>query len=211
MAGTMSMADLADDLRASLHDAADVFVTAGDMERLLATAALDFNRHRPRTLLAKLTVEADRMEYPAPADCYLFKSSLWGIAPVMRAKPWEKQWPGPMPDVRMVDVEGGRELHLTPAPSAHQVAVLGSEFRFYYFGNHVIGATAAGTTIHPGDRFLLLLRAQAEAMRELMMRNSKKPVQMRDGLHSAPKNMTPAAWYERLMDEWCEKVQRLAA
>ncbi|WP_132259472.1 hypothetical protein [Paucimonas lemoignei] len=204
----MSMGDLVADLKASLHDAGEVFVAAGDMERLLKVSALDFNGYRPRTLLGKLTVEAGRMAYPAPDDCYLFKSSLWGIAPAVRAKPWEKQWPGRLPDVRMIDGAAGKELHLTPEPSAHQVAVLGSEFRFYYFGNHVIGDTADKTTIHPGDRFLLLLRAQAEAMRELMIRNIKKPVQLRDGLQSAPKNMTPAAWYERLMAEWAEKMQR---
>lgn len=211
MPGTMSRADLSADLKASLHDAAEVFVDPADMARLLDTAAQDFNRHRPRTLLGTMTVETGKMVYPAPADCYLFKSSLWGIAPVPRAKPWESQWPGPLPDVRLVDGANGRELHLTPVPTALQLMVLGSEFRFYYFGAHVIGDNAADTTLGAGDRFLLLLRAQAEAMRELTMRNIKKPVQMRDGLHIAPRNMTPAALHKELMLEWEMKVQRLAA
>jgi hypothetical protein len=211
MPGTMSRADLAEDLKTSLHDAADVFGAETDMGRLLDTAALDFNRHRPRTLLGTLTVEVDKMIYPAPEDCYLFKSSLWGIAPVPRGKPWERRWPGQLPDVRMIEGPAGQELHLTPAPSAHQLMVLGSEFRFYYFANHLIDEDATKTTIRAGDRFLLLLRAQAEAAREMVSRNMKKPVQMRDGLQSAPKNMTPAAWYQQLMAEWEIKMQRLPA
>lgn len=211
MAGSMSRADLVADLSASLHDAAEVFVNGGDMARLLDVAALDFSRHRPRTLLGTLTAEVGRMDYPAPANLYLFKSSLWGIAPVPRAKPWERQWPGPMPDVRLVDGVSGRELHLTPAPTQLQLMTLGAEFRYYYFGKQVIGDTAVETTLSDGDRFLLLLRAQAEAMREMSIRNIKKPVAMRDGLHSAPRNMTPAALHSEMMREWEAKVSRLGA
>ena len=209
MAGSMSRADLVLDLAASLHDAADVFTDPGDMARLLDVAAQDFTRHRPRTLLGTLTVEAGRMDYPAPANLYLFKSSLWGIAPVVRAKPWERQWPGPMPDVHVVDGVSGRELHLTPAPTQLQLMTLGSELRYYYFGRQVIGDTADQTTLQEADRFLLLLRAQAEAMREMTIRNIKKPVALRDGLHSAPRNMTPAALHASLMREWETKVARL--
>lgn len=204
----MSRADLEADLAASLHDAADVFVAPGDMGRLLDAAVLDFSRHRPRTLMGTLTVETGRMDYAAPDNLYLFKSSLWGIAPVARAKPWERQWPGPNPDVHVADGVAGRELHLTPAPTQQQLMVLGSEFRYYYFATHAIGDTAAETTLRAGDRFLLLLRAQAEAMREMSIRNIKKPVAMRDGLHSAPRNMTPAALHVEMMREWESKVAR---
>lgn len=209
MPGTMSLADLVADMTASLHDAIEVFDAPGDLQRLLKTAAADFSTHRPRTLLGKLTVEIGRIEYPAQDDMYQFKSSLWGNAPVPRAKPWERSWPGPMPDVRTVDGTTGRELHLVPAPTALQLMTLGSEFRYYYFGTHTIGETAAETTLSQDDRFLLLLRAQAEAMRELMIRNIKKPVAMRDSLNSSPRNSTPAAMYEKLMEEWSCKVKRM--
>ncbi|MGC8165252.1 hypothetical protein ACP3WT_27055, partial [Salmonella enterica] len=76
---------------------------------------------------------------------------------------------------------------------------------------HHIDEQASKTTISPGDRDLLILRAQAEAMREMVMRNIKKPVQQRDGLNSAPKNMTPSAFYDKLMEEWARRVRRLAA
>jgi hypothetical protein len=210
MSGTMSRADLSVDLFASLRDAGDVFANGvADMGALLDTAALDFSRHRPRTVLGSLTVEVGKMNYPAPADLYCFKSSLWGIAPVPKAKPWERQWPGPLPDVRLASGVSGAELHLLPTPTQLQLMALGSEFRYYYFAQHQIGVNAIDTTIAPADRFLLLLRAQAEAMRQLTMRNITKPVQMRDGLHSAPRNMTPAALHVELMREWEMKVSRL--
>jgi hypothetical protein len=43
-----------------------------------------------------------------------------------------------------------------------------------------------------------------------VIRNIKKPVNMRDGLHSAPRNMSPSALYKLLMDEWEKKIDRLA-
>ncbi|MBF8179654.1 phage adaptor protein [Herminiimonas contaminans] len=211
MAGTMSRADLAASLKIALNDAAEVFVNAEDMGRLLDAAAQDFNRHRPRTQLGSFVVTADVSQYPVPADLYLFKSPLWGVAPQVRTKPWEKTWPGQLPRVQIVEVSGARMLHLVPAPTHHQVNVLGSDYRYYYLGRHVIDEDANKTTIDAGDRFLLLLRAQAEAMRELVNRNIKKPVQMRDGLNSAPKNMTPSAWCEKLLAEWEMKIEGLAA
>lgn len=209
----MSLADLSADLTASLHDAAEVFVDAGDVARLLNTAAQDFNRHRPRTLVGEFSVEIDRLQYPAAEGIYLYKSSLWGHAP--RVNYWDRAWPGPAPDVTLIDgmlADGspGKLLQLSLPPSWKQISAFGNDFRYFYLGCHVIGAEASGTTLNAGDRFLLLLRAQAEAMREMMMRNIKKPVQMRDGLQSAPRNMTPAALYEQLMKEWEMKVKGLA-
>lgn len=210
MAGTMSRTDLAASLKIALNDAAEVFTDPEDMGRLLDAAAQDFNRHRPRTQLGSLVVSADVSHYPVPEDLYLFKSPLWGVAPQVRTKPWEKSWPGQLPRAQLVDVDGVRCLNLVPAPTLHQVNVLGSDYRYYYLGRHVIAANANETTIDAGDRFLLLLRAQAEAMREMVNRNIKKPVQMRDGLNSAPKNMTPSAWCEKLLAEWEMKIEGLA-
>jgi len=217
MTGTMSLADLAQDLRASIHDAADVFVNSDDMARLLRVAAQAFNRHRPRTLVGSLMVEAGRSSYPAPDDIYLYKSGLWGVTP--QPKFWDRNWPGPAPDVRLVDVaqdvapEGagnGKQLLFSFAPTQRHIAAFGSECRYYYLACHQLSDSANGTTISAGDRALLVLRAQVEAMRELSMRNSKKPVQLRDGLHSGPKNMTPSALYEKLLQEWESNVKGLA-
>lgn len=195
----MSQADLVADLKAGLMDSAEVFTAALDADfiRHLTAAALAMGRPRPRTLLGTLTLVADQVGYAAPADFHAFKAPLWGAS---TAKPWDKNWPGRLPCAYAVEVSGAIEIHLDPAPTTAQITQLGSAYKFYYFAKHAIGAAAADTTVRPGDRGLLLLRAQAEAMREMAMRNIKKPVQLRDGLASAPKNGTPAALFQALMD-----------
>lgn len=200
MAGTMTRADLVADLKASLQDAAKVFTAANDADfsRHLDAAALDMGRVRPRTLLGTITLVAEQYNYTAPADLLSYKSDLWGI-PGRRINPWETSYPGRLPDVRSAVSGAVRELHFLPAPTAAQITSLGATFRFYYFAAHSIGATAADTTLHAGDRGLLLLRAQAEAMKEMAMRNIAKPVQMRDGLSQGPRNGTPSALFAELM------------
>lgn len=209
MAGTMSEADLVTDFKAMLNDAAEVFVAAADADfkRHLAGAALDFGRIRRRTLVGTFTLIADKYNYPAPADMLWPKFALWGVAEKRGIKPYDREYPGRLPRLHLVeDPTAGRELHLDPAPSAAQIAQFGASYRYYYYAGHQISATAAQTTIQPADRDLLLLRAAAEAMKELALRNSKKPVQLRDGLNSAPKNSTPAALADWLLKEFSRRA-----
>lgn len=204
MSGTMSQDDLVADLKVSLHDAADVFTAASDADfvRFVGMAALDLGRFRPRTLVGTITLVADVDLYAAPADFAAFKSHLWGISPRAAARPWEKSYPGRLPNVTASEVGGVLSICLSPPPTAFQIGVLGSEFRYYYYARHIVGATATDTTVRQSDRGILLLRAQAEAMKEMSMRNIKKPVQIRDGLASAPRNGTPAALFQALLDEF---------
>ncbi|UUZ68084.1 hypothetical protein LP416_27855 [Polaromonas sp. P2-4] len=103
------------------------------------------------------------------------------------------------------DVPAGRwSLMFDPAPTAAMLAVLGSAFKFWFFAQHAIDATASLTTISQQDRGLLILRAQVEAMRELSIRNAGKPVQMRDGFSGQPRNSTPAALADMLMRTFAE-------
>lgn len=206
MAGTMSESDLVADFKASLNDAANVFTAASDADfkRHLAAAALAFCSKRPRTLVGTLTLIAEQAQYDAPAGLHAPKSHLWGIAPRMKAQPWEKTWTGRLPDLRVVEgaTPAARKLQLDPPPTAHQIAVLGAEFRFYYFATHTIAADAANTSIAAGDRGLLILRAQAEAMRELAQRNVQRPVVVRDGFGSQTRNGTPGHLYEKFLEEF---------
>lgn len=197
----MSQADLVADHKAGLMDSADTFTAALDADfiRHLNNAALALSMRRPRTLLGTLALVADQTGYAAPADFHSFKASLWGSA---TTKPWDKNWAGRLPNVAAVEVSGEMEIHLDPAPTTAQISLLGSAYKFYYFAKHSISTTAASTTVRTGDRGLLLLRAQAEAMKEMALRNIKKPVQMRDGLASAPRNGTPAALFQALMDQF---------
>ena len=202
MSGTMSRADLVADFKASLHDAAEVFTAANgaDFSRLLDVAALDFARLRPRTLIGSVTLSTGTADYALPVDFHQYKTDLW--ADPGRAKPWEKSWPGRLPSIRVAEIAGEKRLVFFPAPTAQQITLFGSSFKFYYFARHVIGTAETDTSIDAADRGLLLLRAQAEALRELAMRNIGKPVALRDGLNSAPRNGTPAALYQVLLDEF---------
>lgn len=203
----MSRAELASDLAESLHDAASIFTAedGGDFRRLLDAAAQDMGRVRPRTLLGMLSLVVDQEAYAAPADILMFKSALWGVGRTSR--PWERSWCGYLPNVRLAMNGGVRELHLLPAPTAQQISVLGATYKFYYFAAHIVSANAAQTTISQGDRGLLLLRAQAEAMRELAARNMHKQVSMRDGISGGTRNGTPTYLFETLMHEFESRVQ----
>lgn len=198
---SLSRAALVADLKASLQDAASVFTAAadGDFVRHLDKAALDLGRRRPRTLLGAVTLVADQAAYAAPADLLAFKVDTWGRHEV---QPWEDHYPGRLPQVRAVELAGAMVLSFSPAPTARQIAILGAEFGFYYQAGHEIGDAEADTTVPAGDRGVLLLRAQAEACRELAMRGMTKPVTLRDGHSGTPRNSTPAALWQALMDEF---------
>ena len=202
MAGSMSSADLVSDLKRSLHDAASVFNAADDADflRLLGLAAVAMQSKGPRTLLGTVTLTADEQQYPlALANFAQYKTHAWAGRPVL---PWDPCYPGALPRVSAAQEGAQWALVFDPAPSGKHIAAYGSTFRFWYFAAHAIGATAAETTLALPDRSLLLLRAQAEAMRELSMRNINKPVQVRDGFSGTPRNSTPAALYVALLEEW---------
>lgn len=202
MAGTMSRADLAADLKASLHDAANVFTSPADADfsRMLDVSAQDMGRVRPRWLRGSLTVSAGVAEYAAPAGLVAFGHDVWGEG--QRPMPWEVNYPGPHPRVSLAETASGKQLCFDPAPSALQVLLYGSAYPYYYRGGHEIGSDAANTTVAAADRGLLLLRAQAEAMRELAFRNVTKPVQLRDGLTGQPRISTPSFLHSALMEEF---------
>lgn len=206
MAGTMSQADLVADLKLSISDASKVFLEINDdaFKRHLNHAALDFNRVRPQLLLGALLLVADQHEYTAPADMVTPKYSSWGRDERRSLKPWASNYPGRLPRMSLINDAGTMKLWLAPAPTSDQMTLLGSTYQYFYLAAHVVGATASNTTVKPADRALLLLRAQAEAMKELAVRNMGKPVTLRDGLSGVPKNATPAALYQQLMAQYLE-------
>lgn len=207
MPGTMSEADLVEDLKASLSNAASIFTAAGDADfkRFLQQALPDMQFKRPRTKLASVALVAGEASYAiTEADFAALKLDLWrDVAKI--GKPWSASWAGPLPRLAANWSGSAWSLVFDPAPTALQISTLGADCRFYYFAKHAIGAAAVDTTINAQDRGLLLVRAQAEAMLALAMRNAGKPVQMRDGLSGTPRNSTPAALHEallRLFREW---------
>jgi hypothetical protein len=206
MAGTMSLEDLVADLKRSLHDSAAVFDAAldADFERFLRQALPDMGWKRARTLVGQITLTSGQANYSLAAlpDFYSYKTHLW--EPSTRMQPWEPGYPGAVPRVSGFKDGSGSWLAFEPAPSAAHLVLRGSVFTFYYFGQHSLGVAAEDTTIAAADRGLLLLRAQAEAMLELSLRNVAKPVQLRDGLSGTPRNSTPRALFDALLTAFAE-------
>ncbi|HEY1102986.1 MAG TPA: hypothetical protein VGE70_06125 [Burkholderiaceae bacterium] len=198
----MGRDDLVADLKLSMNDSASVFKAADDADfvRFLDNALADMAHKRPRTKLATLTLAQFQSTYALAGytDFIDYKTHIWGEG---RQVPryWEPGYPGALPRIAAMWDGTLWSLVLDPAPTCVQIQVLGSAFKLWYFARHSIAADAADTTVAPADRALLLLRAQAEAMRELALRNMHKPVQLRDGFSGVARNSTPPALYETLL------------
>lgn len=199
---SMALASLVADLKASLNDSAAVFRAPADadFERFLNAALPDMQFKRPITLMGSVSLQEGVGRYAMPvSDFAAWKTHAWAAGQVPSSKPWEPYQPGPVPRVCATYDGSAWWVELDPAPTLLQVVAWGRELPFWYFKRHELGAAAEDTTVNPLDRSLLLLRAQAEAVRELAMRNYSKPVQMRDGLSGMPRNATPMALHEVLM------------
>lgn len=201
---SLSLATLLPDYKASLRDAASVFKGTdadadADFKRHLGTAAraIGMDGKRNCTRLGQLTLLAEQSDYTdVPDDILLPKNSDWGIG---RMAAWQ-QPAGALPVVRLTELDGVPLLVLSPAPSAEQIAAYGADYRYYYLAAPVL--TDAGSSLKDGDKDLVILRAQVEAAREMVMRNLQKPVALSPGSGSSPANMTAAGWYAALLDEY---------
>lgn len=203
---SMQLSALVADLKASLGDAATQFRAPvdADFSRMLGVAAVDMQAKRPVTMPGELTLAPYQARYAVlETDFAAFKTHLWA-EPAATPPPWDAAYPGAVPRVSAQWDGAAWWLELSPAPTPRQIAVWGHSFRYWYFARHTLGEAAGETTLNASDRGLLLLRAQAEAMRELAMRNVAKPQQMRDGYSGMARNGTPAALFETLLREFRE-------
>lgn len=193
--------------KASLLDAAEQFIEPADaaFKRHLTVAGREIAiRKRPRTLAASLTVTAGTALYPAPADLLEVKVADWGLG--RRAAPWNyPRGPLPLLSLWRPDPAAAPQLRLSPPPTQDQVSAFGAAMPYYYLATHAL-PDAGDTSITDRELNLLLLRAKVEAMRELAISASQKPVTLRvgQGMGDAvmSKNMTPPALYEQFLKEY---------
>jgi hypothetical protein len=197
----MTRSALIEALKAALGEAAERFTAPGDADfsRHLDRAAEDLVRVRPRVRTAELALEADTDLYAAPVDLISFLYPLWGRAAQRQTPVYDQSHPGRLPWPSLVDGAEGAMLLLSPAPTQRQIDLLGSAYRYAYSARHVIAESAAETSVRQADQGLVLLRAMAEAMRELAVRNVVKPIQLHRGIGSVPASGTPQALHEALM------------
>jgi len=209
MPGTMSQSDLVSDLQLVMNDSAKSFKNARQsMERHLLTAAARLSEIRPQRLDGELNAVADQALYVAPANILAVSYVGWGDALRRRHKPWDRSYPEAPPVAQVVDGASGRQIRLTPAPTAGQIAALGAGISYCYTASHTIGALAVDTTVRTTDRELLLLAAVIAALRELALRGVDKPVQLGPGTGSQARNGTPAGLLEAWQKEWDWRAAR---
>lgn len=192
----MNRTDLTTELTAALGDASSKL--SSDLDRLLDTAVRDLMRVAPRTVRGSFTVVADQDAYTAPGDIERILMTIWGKAELCgRIKPWDDNWPGKLPDLSLED----GQLYLTPAPTAFQINVLGSDYEYRYVAAYTLGDTEEATNIPERLHNALIVRAVAEGMFTLAHSGINKPVALGgsgNGL-SMPKNGHPAALAADLM------------
>lgn len=198
MAEGLSRADLILSVQNALGDARGVFVDPDgeDIGDLLDIAAADLGRVRPLQRRGTVSVVAGQSEYPGavPGDLVCVRRVLWGIAERASRQPWDPDYPPPAPCLSVYDDgAGARVLMVSPAPSARQVALLGSACGYLYQAAYRVADSAAQTTVAPGDRHLLVLRTVAEALAVIARHHVNRPVKLGAGLGSVPANGSAAA------------------
>lgn len=194
----------AERLSASMLDSKRMF-TEADYPRLLNMALAALNAVRPLHKVVVLELAAWRALYPCPEDLNSVFACWWGRSYKAHAAIWADDYPGKLPEWRVLPGAQGRLLQAQPAPSAQQIQILGNRCELEYCADHVL--TDKACTLNAELLDLLLLRAQAEAMRELAMRNATTAYQLREGVGSVPKNGTPAYLYQELMAEFERRVR----
>ncbi len=198
----MTLTDILADYRASLNDSASLFTSPdyGDLKRHLWRAAQALGTKRHNTSHATLTLTVGVMYYTdVPADLVSVAGVEWPTAE--QFAPWkgaEHDFPAP-PRLTVTRLGGARNLYVRPWPTRAMVDAVNGTLTYTYVQAFALGATDEETTLPEADKWLLILRAQVEAMRELSMRSHMKPVQLR-GMQSS--NMQPSALYELLLKEF---------
>lgn len=196
---------LTDTLTASLLDSASQFKPE-DLQRHVNVAFAELCRFSPRVVFAELELVAGQGQYPCPAALSGVLSHDWGRDAKASLQPWSDGWPGELPVMQVgFDGDGARVLQLRPTPSSRQIGLLGSRMPYRYSSRHIL--TDSASSLSDEDAQLLILRAQAEAMRELAMHHASKPFQLRDGISSTPRNGMPGYLYSVLMAEFEQRVK----
>ena len=195
----------------SLLDAERAFENEQDIDaaymRHLDVALQALSELRPQIKEVVLELVPFRSTYSAPVGILGVQACYWGRNAKAAMQPWEDGYVGRLPTWTVyTNTADIRYLRATPAPSAAQIQVAGSACEIAYKLAHVLNDTEC--TLDAEEQGLLVLRAQAEAMREVAMKNSTVAYQLREGISSTPKNGTPAYLYQELLAEFERRATR---
>lgn len=200
----ITRADMAARLKASLLDSVRAFKEA-DFERHVDVAFRDMASRRPRVVIDDFLLVPGISTYECPNDLNQVCSCLYGRDHKAMVPIWADERVGVLPELRLCfRREGSRYLQLVPMPSAQQISILGYICEYTYAADHIWTDQVSSFSVF--EEGLLLLRAQAEAMRELGIKNASTPYQLREGVSATPQNGTPSYLFSLLMAEFDRKV-----
>lgn len=200
---SVKRADLIKRLESSFLDSKKQFKEP-DYPRLIETAVVEYSHRRPRERVLTMTLTAGCSLYECPEDLVQVLGCDWGRSAKAHGNPWDDGWPGQLPEMRVVEWGDRRALRLSPTPTARQVGLLGPFCTYRYAALHLL--QDQGATFNEAGAVLVILRAQAEAMREAAMRNVDRPYQLRDGISAQPRNGTAGYLYQVLLAEFNERT-----
>jgi hypothetical protein len=194
-------------LKASLHRVANVLNADddADFERIVTNALRAMSQPDGAPLIKKavITLLPDVMEYEAPADFIAIRGTpLWGMESRQSSVPWRSGFLCRPLAFSVVHIDVPM-LALKRAPSASEMAIYGAECPIYYYAHHVLVDDVESedenepppvnpSTVQEADMLVLLTRAQAEAVYELVIRNYTEPVSVmggQDDLNGSPQQV----------------------
>ena len=200
--------DLATTLRLSLHDSALAFGEDADVfDRCVDIALKAFTRLRPHRQQVAVPWSFGGSDQDIPAEALRVAVVQWSDRVISQ---WRTAgYLSPPAPLQASIVQGSNGAKLRLAAPLHGKAPSAGTVYVTLHTPHTLPLTDADDipqTVPDADEDLLLLRAQAEAMRELAARGITKPVTLRDGQSQGPRNGTPAAMQGRLLQEWQEAM-----
>jgi hypothetical protein len=202
MKNGMGKADLVRDLCAIFRGALEKNSIQIDLESCLSCAARDLALARRRTLVGEILADPGRATYPAPDDLLLLKFSLWGVVHSRGRNCDALDASSTIPRLSLIPDNSGRQtLLLDPPPTTAQIMLFGTAYRFFYLANHRLANDPEETTVHPAHRTLLLMRAAAEVLQELVRGGATAPVAI-SGSGIPPSRGTPAEIAVKLLEEF---------
>jgi len=83
----------------------------------------------------------------------------------------------------------------------------GQAYEFTYKASQILGDDLTKNTLLESAIPIVLIRAQAEAAREMALRNIHKPVSLNTPVGGVPSNGTPMGIYQALMIEFEKQVK----
>lgn len=178
--------------------------TPNPYDRHLDAALRAFDAALPLVVCDELSLTAGQSQYAAPADAWRFHSAAWTEA-YRELDVWQR--PKRLPQARLRVADGQRIWVFNPVPSSSHLAALGSVYDYQYYAHHSIGDSDADATIELTDKPLFLLRAQAEAMKDIALRNSAKPVEIRASGSVSTVNGPAKSLYEQLMKQFNAQIE----